>query len=96
MIKVKVKTPNNINLSIPVPYVFLNAASSILTSEMLLKRFTKLANKHAEHQAISFIAFNHKLPKQLLKQILRELRQHKGLVLVDAKLKDGTEVLVRL
>lgn len=36
------------------------------------------------------------LDKKMLKPIVKELKNHKGIVLVDVKAKDGTEVKIRL
>lgn len=96
MLRVNVKTGNNLHLNIPVPYMILRAAGFFLTSETLIKQLIKAANKHAGEKPIPLILLNEKLPKLLFKELLRELSNQKGLVLVDAKLKDGTEVSVRL
>ncbi|PLR89079.1 hypothetical protein [Bacillus sp. T33-2] len=97
MIKVKIKTDKNLRLNIPIPYAILKAGCSLLTSEMFLKNITKWANHHSEHKTnISFIPLNSKLSKELVKQTIGELRCYEGLILVDVKLKDGTEVSVKL
>ncbi|MDP4164074.1 MAG: hypothetical protein Q8906_11235 [Bacillota bacterium] len=97
MIKVNIKTAHRVNLKIPVPYALLHAASAILTSEMLSTKLNKLANQHAEQKSnFPFIPLHHTMTKQLVKQTLREMRHHKGLVLVDVKLQDGTQVRVTL
>ena len=96
MLRVKVKTNKNLHLNIPVPYILLRAFGSLITSELLLKQLTKVTYEYGGKKTTPFILLKGKLPKQLLKQVIRELKDQKGLVLVDVKLKDGTEVLVRL
>jgi hypothetical protein len=97
MINVKIKTDKNLRLNIPVPYAILHVGSSILSSEFLLRKLTKWANHHARHKTpISFMPLSSKSSKQLFKELIRDLHHHKGLVVVDVKLQDGTEVVVRL
>jgi hypothetical protein len=36
------------------------------------------------------------IDRKALKPIYKEMKKHRGLVLVDVKAKDGTEVVVRL
>lgn len=36
------------------------------------------------------------IDKKMLKPIVKEMKNHKGLVLIDVKAKDGTEVRVKL
>lgn len=97
MINVKIKTDKNLRLNIPVPYAILHVGCSILSSEFLLRKLTKWANYHTRHKTpISFMTLSSKSSKQLFKQMIRELHRHKGLVVVDAKLQDGTEIIVRL
>ncbi|MDB5084450.1 MAG: hypothetical protein JWN30_1336 [Bacilli bacterium] len=82
MLILKVKT-NKRRLFIPVPYTVLNLSVSTLTSKLV----TKWAK---EYIALPL------LDKRALKSIVKELKNHKGLVLVHVKAKDGTEVLVQL
>ncbi|MBE4910649.1 hypothetical protein IMZ08_21650 [Bacillus luteolus] len=93
MIKVKVKTDKNHSFTIPVPLAVLHASSSILSSEWIWRKVTRQINLHTKHN----LNLDHpKFLKAHLKQMIKELRHHKGLVLVDIKLKDGTSVLIRL
>jgi hypothetical protein len=93
MIKVKVKTDKNHSFTIPIPLAVLHASGSILSSEWVWKKVSKQINQNTKYT----INLDHpKLLKSHLKQILKELRYHRGLVLVDVKLKDGTSVMIRL
>lgn len=96
MIKVKVKTSKNLSFSLPVPYTILKAASSILTSNKFHSQLHKWANQDLEHKTVPVELFKVVLNKQLMHEIIRDLGNYKGTVLVDAKLHDGTEVIVKL
>jgi hypothetical protein len=96
MIKIKIKTSNKIAFFLPVPYTILKAASSILASEKFRNQMHKWANQDLENKHIPATLFNTLLNKQLMNEMIRELGKHKGTVLVDARLHDGTEVIVKL
>jgi hypothetical protein len=96
MIKVKIRTSNNIKLSIPVPYSILKAGSFILGSSRVHQQLHKWANQDLEQKNIPILPFSALLNKQLLNGVIDQLSDYKGVVLVDAKLQDGTEVFVRL
>ena len=96
MIKVKIRTSNNVKLSIPVPYSILKAGSFILSSKRVHQQLHKWANQDLEQKNIPILPFSTLLNKQLLNELINELSNYKGVVLVDAKLQDGTEVFVRL
>ncbi len=89
MLKVKLKV-NNKRFSIPVPYAVLNIGSLLITS----KRVNRLINKAIEKDGSKF-SFP-QIERRDLKPLLLGLSKHKGLVLVETKLKDGTEVEVKL
>jgi len=96
MIKVKIRTSNNVKLSIPVPYSILKAGSFILGSKRVHQQIHKWANQDLNQKNIPILPFSALLNKQLLNEVIDELRDYKGIVLVDVKLQDGTEVFVRL
>jgi hypothetical protein len=96
MMKIKIKTSNKIAFSLPVPYTVLKAASSILASEKFKNQMHKWANQDSEHKHVPAAIFDTILNKQLMKEVIRELGNHKGIVLVDVRLHDGTEVMVKL
>lgn len=96
MIKVKIRTSNNVKLSIPVPYSILKAGSFILGSKRVHQQLHKWANQDLEQKNIPILPFSTLLNKQLLNELINELSNYKGVLLVDAKLQDGTEVFVRL
>jgi hypothetical protein len=96
MMKIKIKTSNKIAFSLPVPYTILKAASSILASEKFRNYMHKWANQDYEQKHFPAAFFNTLLNIQLMNEIIRELGKHKGTVLVDARLHDGTEIFVKL
>jgi hypothetical protein len=89
MLKVKVKMKDK-RFSIPVPYIFLNLVSMIITS----KKMNGVINKAIEKDGAKF-SFP-QIDRTDLKPLLKSLIQHKGITLVETRLKDGTEVSVKL
>jgi len=89
MLKVKLKIKGK-RFSIPVPNAVLHLGSYILTS----KRITTLLNKAIEKDGSKFIF--PEIERKELKPLLQGLSMYRGLILVQTKLKDGTEVEVRL
>lgn len=89
MLHVKVKA-KNVNLSVPIPYMILNLGISILSSKMLQQNLNKWSKEDKNAVIIP------PLDKSTLKSIVDELKFHKGLVLVDIKAQDGTEVKIKL
>jgi hypothetical protein len=87
MLQVKLKT-NTARFSVPVPYTMLNLGISVVTSKML----NRLVNKWTQTKDFSLPPID----KKALCSIIKELKNHKGLVLVEVKAKDGTEVKVKL
>lgn len=93
MIHLKMKT-KDIHFSIPIPYAILDIGISILSSKLVQQQLSKRTKEHFERKKMDY-----NLPpieKEMLKPIIRELKNYKGLVLVDIKDKDGTEVHIRL
>ncbi|QFG00030.1 hypothetical protein PB01_15015 [Psychrobacillus glaciei] len=93
MLNVKVKS-KAVRLSIPVPYLVLNICITILSSQLLNKMINKWTKESMKEKEIPFMIpqFN----KNELKEIVNELKRHRGLNIVDVKAKDGTEVFIRL
>ncbi|MGG3927182.1 hypothetical protein ABET51_14425 [Metabacillus fastidiosus] len=89
MLKVKVKVKDK-RFSIPVPYAALNLVSLIITS----KRINRLINKAIEKDGSKFIF--PEIERKDLKSLLKGFSKHSGVTLVETKLKDGTEVEVKL
>ncbi|WP_066384238.1 hypothetical protein [Neobacillus mesonae] len=89
MLKVRVKVKDR-KFSIPVPYAVLNLASLIITS----KRVNRFINNAIEKDDSKFIF--PEIDRKDLKPLLQGLSNYKGLVLVETRLKDGTEVEVKL
>ncbi len=93
MLNVKVKT-KSMRLYIPVPYVILNIGITIISSELvnrLINKGIKESMKDKE-QFFTMPAIN----KKDLRKIVSELKKNKGLMLVDVKANDGTEVIIKL
>jgi hypothetical protein len=95
MIKVSIRTDKKQSFTIPVPYALLQVSSSILSSEWLWKRIVKLSNKHTE-KPISLENLVSETNRHLLKHLIKEIKQYRGLELVNVSLKDGTKVKVKL
>ncbi|MGN1387551.1 MAG: hypothetical protein ACI4XS_13210 [Bacillus sp. (in: firmicutes)] len=93
MMHVKVKT-KDVQFNLPIPYAFLNVAVSIVSSKLFQQKAHKWTKERLERKKLDF-AFP-QLDKKTLKPIVKELKKHKGIVLVDVKANDGTEVKVRL
>jgi len=93
MMHVKVKA-KDIRFTIPIPYAFLNFAISILSSKFLQQQLNKWTKEQFERKKLDFTF--PLIDKKTLKPIVKELRNYKGIVLVDVKAKDGTEVKVKL
>lgn len=89
MLRVRVKVKDK-RFSIPVPYAVLNLGSLIITS----KRFNHLINKAIEKDGSKFIF--PEIERKDLKLLLQGLSKHSGVILVETKLKDGTEIEVKL
>jgi hypothetical protein len=93
MLHLKVKA-KDVRLTIPIPYAILNMGIAILSSKLLHHHANKWTKEHFERKKLDFTI--PLIDKETLKPIVKELKNHKGIVLVDVKAKDGTEVQVRL
>ncbi|WP_113882161.1 MULTISPECIES: hypothetical protein [Cytobacillus] len=93
MLYVKVKA-KDIRLTIPIPYAILNLAISIFCSKLFHKNVNKWTKEHFERKKLDFTF--PLIDKEALKPIVKELKNQKGIVIVDVKAKDGSEVQVRL
>ncbi|MFP5114044.1 hypothetical protein ACSU64_16885 [Bacillaceae bacterium C204] len=93
MLYVKVKA-KDVSFTIPIPYAILNIGISILSSKFIHQQANKWTKEHFERKKLDFSI--PMIDKKMLKPIVKELKNHKGTVLVDVKAKDGTEVKVRL
>ena len=89
MLKVKLKVKDK-RFSIPVPYAVLNLVSLIITS----KRINRLINKAIKKDGSKFTI--PEIERRDLKPLLQGMSKHSGVILVETKLKDGTEVEVKL
>jgi hypothetical protein len=89
MLRIKVKV-KDVRFTIPIPYAILNLGISILSSKFLHHHANKWTKDHFERKKLNFII--PRLDKETLMPIVKELKNHKGIVLVDVKAKDGTEV----
>jgi hypothetical protein len=93
MLYIKVKT-KDVRFTIPVPYAILTICNSILSSKFLHQQANKWTKDHFERKKLDLTI--PQIDKEALKPIIKELKNYKGLVLVDVKAKDGTEVKVKL
>ncbi|MCH1624435.1 hypothetical protein [Fredinandcohnia quinoae] len=90
-IKVKAK---DVRFTIPIPYAILNIGISILSSHFFQQQANKWTKEHFERKKLDIEIPS--IDKKMLKPIVKELKNYKGIVLVDVKAKDGTEVKIRL
>lgn len=93
MMHVKVKA-KDVRFTVPVPYAVLTIVLSTLTSKWIQQSVNKWTKAYFDRKKIDF-SFPF-IDKEMLKPIIKELQNYKGLVLVDVKAQDGTEVKVRL
>lgn len=94
MMKVKLKT-GKVRLFIPIPYVLLTVGVTILSSKWIHKNINKwIAGAQKKEDSVAFMLPS--LDKRELRGIVSELKNHRGLGLVNVKAKDGTEVIVKL
>lgn len=93
MLHIKVKS-KDVSFSVPVPYMILNIGISILCSKMLQHHVNEWSREYIEKKKIPFVI--PPLDKSALQRIIDELKNHKGLWLVDIKAQDGTEVKIKL
>ena len=96
MLKVNIKTNKSFRLFIPVPYLILHVGCSIVTSNFVWKKISKAIAEQSTKNKSSFLPTNNRAIRQMLKQTIREVESHRGLVLVEANLQDGTKVKVTL
>ncbi len=90
MIKVSIKTSNRFKFSVPVPYALLNVAVSIASSPFIWRLANRKLQLKEQHLPSTLI------DKQVIEHFIQSLKKEKGLTIVDVKLQDGTEVMVRL
>ena len=90
-VKVKAK---DVRFTVPVPYTVLTIVLSILTSKWIQQQANKWTKAYFDRKNIDFTF--PLIDKEMLKPIIKELQNYKGLVLVDVKAQDETEVKIRL
>ncbi|MBL3730685.1 hypothetical protein JIN86_13845 [Lysinibacillus sp. HST-98] len=93
MMHVKVKA-KDVRFTVPVPYIVLTIVLSILTSKWIQQQANKWTKAYFDRKNIDFTFPI--IDKEMLKPIIKELQNYKGVVLVDVKAQDGTEVKIRL
>lgn len=93
MLHIKVKT-KDVRFTIPIPYAILTICISILCSKFLHQQANKWTKEYFERKKLDFTI--PMIDKETLKPIINELKNQKGIVLVDVKAMDGTEVKVKL
>lgn len=93
MLKIKIKSEGK-TLSIPLPYTLLNLSSTVICSKFLWRNINKRINN--KKQTLNFFPLDPTIVKPILKQVIKELKNYKGLVIVDVKTEDGTRVWIQL
>ncbi|WCK55210.1 hypothetical protein PP175_04270 [Aneurinibacillus sp. Ricciae_BoGa-3] len=96
MIKVKIQTDNNRKFTIPLPYSMLRVCASILSSKFVWRLAIKGGYHQMDKSPFLIAPPDPKLIKPLLASVIQELQQRKNLILVDIKLQDGTQVMIKL
>ncbi|WP_053366546.1 hypothetical protein [Bacillus sp. FJAT-27245] len=91
MLHLKVKA-EGVRFTLPIPFAILNMGISILSSKFFHQHASKWTKKYFETKKLDY-SFP-LIEEKMLKPIVKELKNHKGIVLVDVKAKDGTEVKV--
>jgi hypothetical protein len=93
MIDIKVKTKKR-GFTVPIPYPILNLCVSVISSNLLFRLIDKTAKKYMPENTSTY-SLSPK-DKELLKQLIYELKQHKGTEVVYVKAKDGSEITITL
>lgn len=89
MVDIKVKT-KEVKFSIPIPYSILSLSVSMLSTSVINRIANRWTKNYTDTLTIP------PLDKRLLKQIIHELKKHKGTELVYVKAKDGAEIKIKL
>ena len=96
MMTVNIKTNHSRRFTIPVPYSFLYVFSSLLSSKFLWRQVDRWIQHRLGHTAFSIAPLDATMIKSFLSVVITELKQQRGLVIVDVTLQDGTQVMIRL
>ncbi|MFQ3544430.1 hypothetical protein Q7A53_10095 [Halobacillus rhizosphaerae] len=93
MVKLKIRTsPTSRNYLIPIPYPLLHLAIGIATSRWLRAIINRSIRDREEGEKFQIPDIS----RQDLKPLLKQLKKHKGLKLVDIVSEDGSEVSIKL
>ncbi|MCQ6268247.1 hypothetical protein M1K46_21805 [Fictibacillus sp. WQ 8-8] len=93
MLQLKVKT-KDVRFTMPIPYALLSMGISIFSSTFFQQQLQKWTKDYSDRKKSSFTMPI--IDKEMLKSIVKELKNYPGLILVDVKAQDGTEVKIRL
>jgi hypothetical protein len=97
MLKIKIKTENSIRLTIPLPYFALHFAASIICTDFVWNRITKVErNPIGIMSTESYPPINKRLIKPLLKTTIKEIQNYRGTTIVDLKESSGSEIIIKL
>ena len=96
MMTVKIKTNHSRRFTIPVPYGFLYVFSSLLSSKILWRQVDMWIRHRLGRTDFSIAPLDATVIKRFLSVVITELKQQRGLVIVDVTLQDGTQVMIRL
>lgn len=97
MMKVRVQVENRRQITVPLPFAFLRLIGAVVSSKFVWKQANRWVNysKNKEYEKW-LLAMDATMIRKIVRSFLAELKQHKGLVLVDVALEDGTKVKVQL
>lgn len=94
MIKVNITSQQSRKITIPVPYFALYFASSIISSNLVWKRIT-----HSDSEQTTTMIFpplNKKMIKPLLKAIVKEMQNYRGMTILEIEESCGRKISIRL
>lgn len=89
MLKISIKT-KDVRLFLPVPYVVIHLALTIATITAIQRKIIEALTKH------NLLYLLPLLHKPTMRSLLHELKQSKGLTVLDITAQDGTKVIVKL
>ncbi len=95
MIKVKVKHKDERSFVVPLPYTLLQTGGWVVTTRPFWRM---IASKQATDRESEAEASIYPVPieRKQLRELLRTLKNYKGLTIVEIKSSDGTEIEIKL
>ncbi|MDY0409669.1 hypothetical protein ACFFIS_05610 [Virgibacillus soli] len=95
MIKIKIQAQGQRKLTIRIPYGLLHLANGIICSNFVWKKIIK-SNPSLQSLPFPLHQMNKHYAKPMIKQLIREMQNYRGLVIVDIDASDGSILYIRL